>query len=734
MPSGSGLGGGLDGAGMSGRREVDQASKRYGLNSLRRFAVSQLLIGVGLLMIWPYAFGLMVEEVAATKRAARGEGVPGTFTAQAKECSRGGCSWYGAFTTDGPFQLTGRTVQLRGKGDHSVYAGEEIPALDVGSGMFVQMKGGSPDWGQPFGTVVLAAFTGSLGVGLNAAVLWGVHRTRPSRAARRRQAGERGRPALRDLAGRDRWGWSARPGSSTIRVKMARSKGRTLAGTVCLLSLVASLLLFGLIWVVFNKEITRAELVAGLWAPLFAVVLVGVAVQTLRLVLVRPRMWVTDDEIVIWDGLLLWKVLRIPRTAVAAVHCGDEPGRGQVKGGVAQLTPFREELNLVLRMRDDISLPARRLRWGNWFWVMLTLKDPDPQTGMPQRGRPVRRLCLRVKEPRRVAADLDRWLAEDETLPSPGFAPVDHARHGTVRTHRGVGGSRVKIRGRLPQPVLAEFVNEGPGTLRAWLRRTEFGRGTPVVVCGPGAPPATTVLDDRLVSDKALTKRFLYVESEGRWTVTVSGPERARGFTGSATGSGSEVLAYQGPAGIAVVTCPGGQPHQVHLHGPNLAALHGCDPVASTAVLSPPAGDESPPSRSTFAVPARAILQVRTAGADWRIDVTPLGQADVDALAQAREQDAITVPPTGHVRPFEHSIAGDRTAVVRYLGPPGPVLFRSGDTFGLLHLDATLTPVRTLALPDGDTEIRLRSHTLLQVTGGHGTWSLEETHILHPPH
>ncbi len=84
----------------------------------------------------------------------------------------------------------------------------------------------------------------------------------------------------------------------------------------------------------------------------------------------------------------------------------------------------------------------------------------------------------------------------------------------------------------------------------------------------------------------------------------------------------------------------------------------------------------------------------------------------------------------GRVRPFEHSLAGDRTAVVRYLGPPGPVLFRSGDAFGLLQLDATLTPVRTLALPDGDTEIRLRSHTLLQVTGGRGTWSLEETNLL----
>ncbi|MGW5410208.1 hypothetical protein [Actinomadura geliboluensis] len=45
--------------------------------------------------------------------------------------------------------------------------------------------------------------------------------------------------------------------------------------------------------------------------------------------------------------------------------------------------------------------------------------------------------------------------------------PVDHPHDGTVRTYRGVGAARVKIKGRLPQLVLAEFAHEGPGTLRA---------------------------------------------------------------------------------------------------------------------------------------------------------------------------------------------------------------------------------------------------------------------------
>ncbi|MFG2020932.1 hypothetical protein [Actinomadura geliboluensis] len=723
MPSGAGSGGGLDGTVMNGKRLLDRASEKYGPARLGHFAMTQLLLGVGLLMIWPFVFGGIVEEATATRHAAKGEGVPGTFTAHSEVCGKGGCNWYGPYTTGDFFQLTLERVELRGDGGRSIQVGDSVPALYVGSGDFVHMRGGSPEWGEPLGAGVLGVFTGGLGTFLICMVLWGVYWTRAAPASRRRAAREREGSALRRLADRDRWIWSARPGSSATEVKIARSGGRTLAGAVGMLSLAASLLAFGLLWDEFNKEITLAELVAASWAPVFAIVVAGVAVQTLRLVLARPRMWATDDELVIWDALLLWKVLRIPRAEIASIHYGDGPRRRDEEHS-AQLTPFREELNLVLRMREGVSLPARRLRWGNWFWVLLTLRDLDPQTRMPQRGFLFRRLCLRVKDPRKVAADLDRWLAEGGTRP-PEAVPVDHPHDGTVRTHRGVGAARVKIKGRLPRPVLAEFAHEGPGTLRAWLRRTEFGRGTPVMVSGPGDPPVTTVLDDRLLSDRELTKRYLHVEAEGPWTVTISGPERARGFTRSTTGTGSEVLSYQGPAGIAVVTCPSGQPHQVYLHGPDLAVLHGCDPVVFADAPSPVPGDEAPPSRSTFAVPAHAVLQVRTAEADWRIDVTPLEKADVDD---------ITVPPTGHVRPFEHSLTGARPAVVRYLGPPGPVLFRSGDGFGLLLLDAALTPVRTLALPEGDTEIRLRSHSLLQVTGGHGTWSLKEAHTRPSPH
>lgn len=449
------------------------------------------------------------------------------------------------------------------------------------------MEGGRPEWLPSFGTAIFAAYTEGVGLLVNALALRGVHRARSSPASRRRAARERKRSVLRGLSARDRWGWSARPGSSTIKVKVARSKGWTLAGVGGLLLLVALLLSFGLIWVEFNEETTLTEVVAASWAPIFAVVLVGVAIQTLRLVLVRPRMWVTDDEIVIWDGLLLWKVLRIPRTALAAIPYG-EPLMCQVNEDVAQLTPFREELNLVLRMRDDITLPARRLRCGNWFWVVLALKDRIPQTSMPQRGRLVRELCVRVKEPRRVATDLDRWLGKarrSRRSSRRSITPI------TARSTRTAASAGRASRSRDGSPAGAGRDRERGRRDAAGLASTHrVRRGTPVAVCGPGAPPATTVLHDRLLSGKALTKRFLYVESEGRWTVTISGPERARAFAGSTTGRGPEVLAYQGPAGIAVVTCPDGQPHQVRLYGPNLDPLPGCDPVASTVMLSRPPG------------------------------------------------------------------------------------------------------------------------------------------------
>ncbi|WUI00030.1 hypothetical protein OHR68_42205 [Spirillospora sp. NBC_00431] len=726
---------------MSKRREVDSTAKRYVLGGLGRLAVLQLLAGIALLLVGTIAFNAMVSEIEATRRAARGDGVVGTFTADSKSCSRGGCSWYGTFWADGGQRMVIDGVQLRGEDDLAISAGDTIPALDVGSTSFVHRVGGSPAWGEAVGAGFVAIVVGGAGAGLVAWALWGVHRTRPSRASRGQEAKGRGRRVVRDFASRDRWGWTARPDSVVIRVKVDRPWGRTIAVAVSLIALVSATPLVVAGWFAIREGAGLVVSVASAWLLVLSAVLVTVTIPALRLVLVRPRVWVTEDEIVIWDGLLLWKVLRIPRAGVAAVrHSG---GLGRRHADAVQLSPFGDEVNLVLRLREATCLPARRLRWGNWIWVLAS-SNYDWGPTIPQRGHRASLLRLRVKEPRRVATELDRWLTrETDTPPEP--VPVDHVHYGRVRTHRGVGGSRLKVKGRLPQPVLAEFANEGPDALRVSLRRTEFGRGTPMLSCGPGAPPASMVLDDAWVADKALTNRFLHIESGGPWTVTISGPERSRAFTRSVSGHGPEVLTYQGPPGIAVMTCPNGEPHEIHLRGPDLAGLYGRDPAAFAGALRPtPEGESSAPSRSTFAVPSQAVLQVRTNGADWRIDVTPLAQADVDTVSGSGDEKDMLVPPTGRVRPFENSIAGDRAAVVRYLGPPGPVRFRGSDGFGLVRLGAGLAPARLLVPPaDDDRVFELRSHALLQVTGGHvtrghvtrghGAWSMEEVHDLDLP-
>ncbi|MGI5207627.1 hypothetical protein ACQEU6_39365 [Spirillospora sp. CA-108201] len=702
---------------MSGRREVDSVAARYVLRGLGRAAVVQLLAGIALLMLGNLAFGAMVDEIGATRRAARGDGVQGLFTAESRTCSRAGCFWYGSFRSGGGRPVTIDRVRLRGGGDRSVSAGDAVPALDVGSPDFVHRAGASPDWSEAVGVGFVAALTGGLGAGSTGRVLWGVRRTRPPRSSRRRAARSRGRSAMRDLAGRDRWGWTARPGRSVVRVKVARSWGRTVAAVVVLVPLGAATpsLLAG--WWTRLEGTTVIETIAGSWWPVVLAVTATVAIQTLRLALMRPRMWVTEEEVVIWDGLLLWKALRIPRTGLAAVRC-PEPGRRHEEEA-ARLTPFGEETNLVLRTRDAVRLPARRLRWGNWFWVMLSSRGHGPGPTIPQRGRPVRSLELRVREPRRTVADLDRWLGEKEETARPRPASDDHAYHGRLRTYRGTGSRRLRIKGRLPQPVIAEFAGEGPGTLRASLRRTEFGRGTPLVSCGPGARAAATVLDDRWVADAELTSRFVHVEAEGPWTVTVGGPERSRSFGRSTTGHGPEVLRYEGSPGVAVLTCPDGGFHEIHLRGPDLSSLYGRGSVAAAGM--PGAEVSSAPSRSTFAVPTGAVLQIGADDTEWRIDVTPLEQADVSSV-----EDAGSVPPAGHVRPFEGFITGDHAAVVRYLGPPGRVLFHGGGGFGLVRLSTALAPVRTLVLPGREQVLDLRSHTLLQVAGGSGAWSMEE--------
>ncbi|GAA2109540.1 hypothetical protein [Actinomadura alba] len=98
-----------------------------------------------------------ITQGTATRRAAAGEGRPGTFVAENRRCSKS-CSWYGTFTADGEGRIDDREIELRGGDEDSIEAGQRVRVLNVGP--FVQARGGPPEWGSTIansmGTFVLA--------------------------------------------------------------------------------------------------------------------------------------------------------------------------------------------------------------------------------------------------------------------------------------------------------------------------------------------------------------------------------------------------------------------------------------------------------------------------------------------------------------------------------------------------------------------------------------------------
>lgn len=119
-------------------------------------AISWLLTAV-LLAGAGYCLTGAITQGTATRKAAAGEGRPGTFVAETWRCSKS-CSWYGTFTADGESRIDARDIELRGGDEDSIEVGRRIRALDVGP--FVQAEGGPPEWGSTvansMGTFVLA--------------------------------------------------------------------------------------------------------------------------------------------------------------------------------------------------------------------------------------------------------------------------------------------------------------------------------------------------------------------------------------------------------------------------------------------------------------------------------------------------------------------------------------------------------------------------------------------------
>jgi hypothetical protein len=682
-----------------------------------RISLAVQWFGVISLLVWAvWAVGSTVREFGGTARAADGGGQAGVFTAHREYCGRQGCYWSGSFASVRNGRPAVRKVKLRGVDAKTIQAGQRVASLDVGARDWVFAAGGAPDWKQPSSALALALL-----VGVPAVVVLVVVPLRTP-WARLRGIGKidltgRGGAVAGELLTRERWGPLARPGSA-MRIETARPGVRALKWSLAALGAGAAavgmpaLAVQTLAYAPYPEEIPLS-----LWTIVAGAVLASTAVQVLRAVLLRPRIWVTDCDILIWDSVLLWKVARIRRDTIAAIRPPRESDRYLMGGDHCELSPFAETCNLDIVLRADVPLPARLHRWGNWIWTLQSKNKERPRP-LPRRGASYRRMAIRVKHPEAAADDLQRWLGADRPgpeAPAPGFESADHFFHGRKTVHRGKNRGRLTITGPLPQPVAAEIVHSGKGELRATLRVDGNAPGRPLARIPRGESSARTVIDDGRSAEPAkAAKQYLHIDARGPWTLTLTGPETPGEFRERFSGHGADVVAYTGPPGIAVVTAAKPGAYEVRLRGPDLVSRYGNGPAARPRPWSPSSAE------SVIAVPRRAILQVDADGA-WQIRVRPLEPLPGD-------ETAFLGPGADLVRPFDDSVTGHGASVVFYTGPHGTVRasYRGECGFGLHRLSPGLAPVETLVDTTGDHDalIELRPGTLLQVSEAAGEWSL----------
>jgi hypothetical protein len=123
----------------------------------RRTGFSVVVTGaVGLFLLL-----LSVPSVRPVLRAARADGVPGTFTAARVDCVRHpgheSCNWYGTFTpsSGGPPLAD---VALYGSDRGSLQAGQRVTAVDTGRRGRVYRPSGSNEWLATAGLLALGVF------------------------------------------------------------------------------------------------------------------------------------------------------------------------------------------------------------------------------------------------------------------------------------------------------------------------------------------------------------------------------------------------------------------------------------------------------------------------------------------------------------------------------------------------------------------------------------------------
>ncbi|WPW26032.1 hypothetical protein P6B95_00055 [Streptomyces atratus] len=192
------------------------------------------------------------------------------------------------------------------------------------------------------------------------------------------------------------------------------------------LGLPLAALTFGLGAVAGQPDVLGTAMAVAAGAASFATV--PAQVQTVRALLSRPRLALETDALVIHDPVFLRKGARIARERIAEadrLDWKDAEVSFRIGYDTTELTPFREPLNMEVRLRGDHGFAsARRLHHGTCIWRFARRWDRSPQFPVP--GDRYRRIRIRARHPVDALTALTEWVTSS-AAPDAGRPP-----HGTA--------------------------------------------------------------------------------------------------------------------------------------------------------------------------------------------------------------------------------------------------------------------------------------------------------------
>ncbi|WP_149263068.1 hypothetical protein [Actinomadura sp. K4S16] len=306
---------------------------------------------------------------------------------------------------------------------------------------------------------------------------------------------------------------------------------------------------------------------------------------------------------------------------------------------------------------------------------------------------------------------------------TPAFSKRDPAEapDRLPAVHEGAGTSCIKVDGYRVIPLVVELENlsSGPLEVRAGHARSAVDHW--LASLQPGGEPSRLVLDDRELADgEPLAERYLQIKASGQWRAALRTLQDLRTFEEKATGTGFDVLHYLGPPGVAVIRQEGATAFSLQLRDSNLGRKR-----SAYQVLCP-----LPGGKGRVALPTDSVLQIGAEGAPWSVVVSPLlRQGDVAAEGRT----ALAGPGLEELRTFSTSIGGNTAEVLFYTGASGRLrVEHTGEgPFGIDQLHSTLGIAEEVLAAFGDYEgdVEIKGHSLLQIRGGLGTWSLQQADL-----